>query len=410
MFSAIFNKGINFFILPILTYYLTKDDYGMLAVIMSVTTLSVVYIGLFPSNFLLVKKSSFSPEKFKKYLFHIILLIIGTFFLVGGILYIFKDAIFMQYPQNGSLVIFIAFLGLFQVFWQLLFTVIQLEKDAKKIAILQFIQTISIVGLTLLLIIEFSWGWKGKLFAEFFVLMLFMFYSIYYLIKYDHIMVDFDLVKIKEIVSFLFPLTFTIVGLYLMGTIDKVFLANIISIEAAGIYAIALTMTIVINIVYDSALNAWQPYMYEYLDSDNYQDLSKVVSITYIFTLFVAISTVAYIFFSPYLFDFMIDEKFNDALQFLPILIIAYGFEGLRKPIAGFLYYLNKVKTSAFITFVSAVINVILNLILIKKYGIYGAAYATGISFFIQYLLTLFVVRFYWSEIKVKKISLEKKV
>jgi len=408
MFSAVFNKGINFFILPILTYYLTKDDYGMLALIMSVTTLSVVYIGLFPSNFLLVKKSSFSHEKFQKYLFHVILIIIATFFIVGTILYIFRDMIFMNYSQNAPLVIFIAFLGLFQVFWQLLFTVIQLEKDAKKIAILQFIQTIAIVVLTLLLVVEFSWGWKGKIFAEFFVLMLFMFYSIYYLIKYDHIKVDFDFIKIKEIVSFLFPLTFTIVGLYLMGTIDKVFIANIVSLEAAGIYAIALTMTIVINIIYDSALNAWQPYMYEYLDSNNYQDLAKVVKITYIFTLFVILSVFAYMWFSPYLFSFMIDEKFNDALEFLPILIVAYGFEGLRKPIVGFLYYVDRVKIAASVTFISAILNVVLNLILIKKYGVYGAAYATLISFFVQYILTLLVVKFYWKSIKSKKISLNK--
>ncbi len=407
MFSAVFNKGINFFILPILTYYLTKDDYGMLALIMSVTTLSVVYIGLFPSNFLLVKKSSFSPEKFQKYLFHVVLLIIVTFFIVGIVLYIFRDMIFMNYSQNAPLVIFIAFLGLFQVFWQLLFTVIQLEKDAKKIAILQFIQTIFIVGLTLLFVVEFSWGWKGKIFAEFLVLMFFMFYSIYYLIKYNHIKVDFDFIKIKEIVSFLFPLTFTIVGLYLMGTIDKVFIANIISLEAAGIYAIALTMTIVINIVYDSALNAWQPYMYEYLDSNNYKDLSKVLNITYIFSLFVFLSVIIYIWFSPYLFSLMIDEKFNDALKFLPILIVAYGFEGLRKPVVGFLYYVDRVKIAAFITFVSALLNIVLNLILIKKYGIYGAAYATLISFFVQYILTLLVVKFYWKSIKSKKISLE---
>ncbi len=408
MFSAIFNKGINFFILPILTYYLTKDDYGMLALIMSVTTLCVVYIGLFPSNFLLVKKSSFSPEKFQKYVFHIILLIFVTFFIVGAVLYIFRDFIFMNYPQNGLLVVFIAFLALFQVFWQLLFTIIQLEKDAKKIAILQFIQSITIVGLTLLFVIKFSWGWKGKVFAEFSILMLFMFYSIYYLFKNNHIKVDFDWAKIVDIVSFLFPLTFTIVGLYLMGTIDKVFIANIITLEAAGIYAIALTMTIVINIVYDSALNAWQPYMYEYLDSDNYQDLKKVLNITYIFTLFVILSVIAYIWFSPYLFHLMIDEKFNDALKFLPILIIAYGFEGLRKPIVGFLYYVDRVKIAAFITFISAVINVILNLVLIKKYGVYGAAYATGISFFIQYVLTLGIVRFYWKSIKDKKSSLNK--
>ena len=37
--STIFNKGINFFILPILTYYLTKEDYGSLGLIVSIVTI-----------------------------------------------------------------------------------------------------------------------------------------------------------------------------------------------------------------------------------------------------------------------------------------------------------------------------------------------------------------------------------
>ena len=44
--STVMNKGLNFFILPILTFYLTKDDYGYLGFIMSIVTISTIYVGI----------------------------------------------------------------------------------------------------------------------------------------------------------------------------------------------------------------------------------------------------------------------------------------------------------------------------------------------------------------------------
>ncbi len=393
--SSVFNKGLNFFILPVLTYYLTKEDYGMLGLITSVTTIAVVYIGFFPANFLMVKSSLFGKEKMSKYMSNILIMIGVTFFAVLGILLLGKDIIFSNYSENFSLVIYITLLCLFQVFWWILTTIIQLEKDAVKYAIIQFVQTIITIGIALLLIIHFSWGWKGKFFAELTIYFIFSFYTIYYIIKADYIKFDFDMLKIKELTSYLFPLTFFVLGLFIMGTVDKIFIANMISIEAAGIYAVAITMTIIINIVFDSVIRAWEPYLYESLNENTFASKVKVVKVTYLYTAFTISFIALYIAIVPFIFHIMINEKFNDALLYIPILVIGYGFEGLRKAISGMLNHLNKVKINAIITSIAAVLNIILNIILIEKYGVYGAAYATTISFASLYLMTIFFVTRY---------------
>ena len=390
VFGTIFNKGMNFFILPILTYYLTKEDYGMIGLITSVVTISAIYIGFFPSTFIMVKYSKFGKEKMAKYVSNILIIMLITFLIVCGVLYLFKDYIFTSYQDSGYLVIYIAFLCFFQVFWQQLSTIIQIEKDAIKYVLLQFMQTIAIIGLMLLLITQFSWGWKGKFFAELFIFFLSTLYAIYYLYKNQYFEVNFDMSKIRELVKFLFPLSFYVVGLYIMGTVDKIFLANLISLEAAGIYAIAITMSIIINMVFDAILKAWEPYLFEFLNSNSYNDKIQAVKGVYLFSLFVIVFMLFYMIFVPYLFHFMIDDKFNEALLYIPILIIAYSFEGLRKPITELLNHLDKVKTIGTITFLAAILNVVLNIYLIPIYGIYGAAYATAISFGVLYLITLF--------------------
>ncbi len=390
VFGTIFNKGMNFFILPILTYYLTKEDYGMIGLITSVVTISAIYIGFFPSTFIMVKYSKFGKEKMAKYVSNILIIMLITFLIVCGVLYLFKDYIFTSYQDSGYLVIYIAFLCFFQVFWQQLSTIIQIEKDAIKYVLLQFMQTIAIIGLMLLLITQFSWGWKGKFFAELFIFFLSTLYAIYYLYKNQYFEINFDMSKIRELVKFLFPLSFYVVGLYIMGTVDKIFLANLISLEAAGIYAIAITMSIIINMVFDAILKAWEPYLFEFLNSNSYSDKIQAVKGIYLFSLFVIVFMLFYMIIVPYLFHFMIDEKFNEALLYLPILIIAYSFEGLRKPVTELLNHLDRVKTIGTITFLAAILNVVLNIYLIPIYGIYGAAYATAISFGVLYLITLF--------------------
>ena len=53
--SLLFNKGLTFLLLPVLTYYLTKEDFGVLGLVTAISTIASIYVGFFPSGFLLVR-------------------------------------------------------------------------------------------------------------------------------------------------------------------------------------------------------------------------------------------------------------------------------------------------------------------------------------------------------------------
>ena len=88
----------------------------------------------------------------------------------------------------------------------------------------------------------------------------------------------------------------------------------------------------------------------------------------------------------------MIDKKFIFALNLIPFIIIAFTFEGLRKPLVGFLMHKNKVQVLAYISFIAGILNILLNISLIKYFGIYGAIYASIASFGFLYFVSLFLV------------------
>jgi len=111
-----------------------------------------------------------------------------------------------------------------------------------------------------------------------------------------------------------------------------------------------------------------------------------------IYSLFIVLTAFVYIVLIPYIFPVMIDDKFIEALLYIPLLVIAFSVEGLRKPLSGFLMYKNMVKTLGVVSLITAAINIILNILLIQEFGIIGAVYATLYSFLFLYVITLFLV------------------
>lgn len=93
--------------------------------------------------------------------------------------------------------------------------------------------------------------------------------------------------------------------------------------------------------------------------------------------------------------DLIYGQDFSSSILAFQILIIMAGIVFFSKPLTQALVVSNQQKKVFWITSVGAVINIILNLILIPKFSLYGAAIATVItSFLILFLLFIFVSKF----------------
>ena len=170
------------------------------------------------------------------------------------------------------------------IFFRFIDTLLQVEQNAIKFAVLQTLQSVGSLGLGLVLIIEFSYGWKGKYYAELLILFFVFIYAIYYIVKNQYYKYNTDYKKLKELFVFLFPLTFSVLGLYLMGTIDRIFISNMLGLESAGIYNVAITMAIIINMIYDSISKALDPFLYQNLVKNQKDNRIKIVKLIYLYS------------------------------------------------------------------------------------------------------------------------------
>ena len=80
----------------------------------------------------------------------------------------------------------------------------------------------------------------------------------------------------------------------------------------------------------------------------------------------------------------MIGKNYIESYNYIPLLIIGAVFSVVVSFIGGIYTALKKTKSIAMTSFWSGVINVLVNLLMINKYGIYAAAISTIVSYAIM--------------------------
>jgi len=72
---------------------------------------------------------------------------------------------------------------------------------------------------------------------------------------------------------------------------------------------------------------------------------------------------------------------------------LAYSFFGCYSLRVGFVLYFKRNIYLTYLAFIKITLNLVLNYFLIKYYGVIGAAYATAISFFIEFVIIHFMAQ-----------------
>ncbi len=90
---------------------------------------------------------------------------------------------------------------------------------------------------------------------------------------------------------------------------------------------------------------------------------------------------------APKIIDFIYDQNFSLSIFVFQILIFATGINFLYNPYLVMLFISDQQKKYLWINLTAAIINIILNLILIPRYSLYGAAIATVITYLVILLL-----------------------
>lgn len=173
----------------------------------------------------------------------------------------------------------------------------------------------------------------------------------------------------------------------LLGSSDRIMIKNICGAESAAVYSVSYTVTSVISLVWLAFNGAWTPWLYDKLHEGKHKVIKEKTNLyIFVFTCFFAIIIMVL----PEVLSIMGGEKYKNSLNIMPVVAVGFLFQFMYSLFVNIEFYEKKTVYISVGTFLSAGMNVILNMIFIPKYGYVAAAYTTLVGF-----IALFV--FHWS-------------
>ena len=198
----------------------------------------------------------------------------------------------------------------------------------------------------------------------------------------------------RELLQFSIPLFLSGILVNVMSWSDTFLLGALRTLNEVGIYNAAVPLSVNIMIFFTSFSYILYPVMSELHAKKNYTELSKVYSTTVRWTFMLTLPLLFLtIRFSKQLINLFFGSEYILGSSVLIILTLAYFTSSIVGPVANMLMTFNKTKLIFKVNMFVAVLNIILNIFLIPKYGIIGAAIATGLMFSIQRMILFFAAR-----------------
>ena len=202
---------------------------------------------------------------------------------------------------------------------------------------------------------------------------------------------------VKSLLRFGLPFLPAGLSTIAMESLDRYLLSVLTNADTVGIYSVGYKLGIFMLLITTAFQYAWQPF---FLKSGNHPE-SKALFAT-IFNYFMVVTTFAWLLitlFLPEIINFkigkfwLIGPEFHEAKTIVPIILMAYLFQGAYLNFLPGIYFKEKTHYIPLITGVGALVNLVINLILIPVYGMFGAAFATLIGHGTIAIVTFFVAR-----------------
>ena len=181
----------------------------------------------------------------------------------------------------------------------------------------------------------------------------------------------------RELFKDCWPLILSGVLVSIYVNIDQVMIKEMIGVKNVGLYSVATRLSTVwyfipiavTDSIFPAILNAKKNNLASY-----YQRLQNLYDILVWIAILIAL---AILFFSEYIIDLLVGQEFNPAASVLSIAIFAGIFTNIGLINNKYFTAENRQKDILYRSLLGISVNIILNIILIKKYGIHGAALAT---------------------------------
>jgi O-antigen/teichoic acid export membrane protein len=382
--SSILNKAIPFLLLPILTKYLSPEEYGVLSIFQLLISFSTAFVGMNMSANISKNFFKYNKQQTSLMIGNILIILLLTtliYFLITLGVSFYYQKIF-SVPSNW--VVIIPVLSFMFMINTINLTILRNQEKAILFGIYEIANTAVNMGVTILLLLMYHYGWYSQAVGMTFAYTLFFIISFLHLKKNSFIILKYDGAEAKKILKLSIPLIPHVVGGIIIALSDRFFIERMVSLEMVGIYSVGYMFGVVVILFTDAFIKAWSPWFYKILsDADNAKKI-KIVKYSYLYILATFIVAFGISIFAKFIIPYVVNVRYVGAEIYVFWIAIGYAVHGVYKIFFPYLVHISKTSFLGVSTIIAAVLNLIFNYFLIKEFGAIGAAYSTVLSFIVS--------------------------
>lgn len=385
--GTIFNKGLQFLVIPFFSHWLTAGEYGQFDLLYTYISLLIPVISLSTHEAVFRFNVEETDENKRK------ANITNCF-----IIYVINLCIFLLislfFVNRLTFTIYVCFT--FYLVSELFSTYLRgYLRSIKRIDIYSFSMVLTTILMTLFVTVFVwicNWGLAGILLG----------YAVGTLMgdillciwgKWTSMLClrQCSISNIRALVRYAMPLIPNDISWWVMNASDRQIINVFIGDVANGVYAIAYKIPALCQVIFNMFSISWQQEVVKRIDlPDANTFITEIFNVFLKMLLTVGGGLMAGSF---VLYYFIFDLKYFEAIYYSPILLSAAVLIAISQFLGGVQIALKKTFHNGISTVIGAICNVLVHILLIDKIGLYAAAISTLVSNVIIVILRLFLVR-----------------
>lgn len=386
------SQALPFFLLPILTRYLSPSDYGILATFIAAVSIANIVVsmgcdGAVVRYYFDKKKDDFD---FPRLVFNAIFVNLIVFLLFTLLFVFFKNYIGEKLHILPAWLLLIPFLGFCRNIYRLPASFYLVDQKPIKYSVFTVSTIFFELILTIFLVVAIGLNWQGRVLGITINSLIFLMIGLFLLKKDGLIKFSVNFRYIKNLLSFGVPVIFHSLGFVVVGAIDRFFINSMVGLSETGLYSVGYSVSMIIGFLVGAFNMAWVPIFYEKLNRATDILKIKLVKLTYLYFIGISFLSFALIFIGPYFLKVFVGKEFLGSYQFIYWLALGYAVHGMYVMVVNYIFYEKKTYILSIIAVITVVLNIIFNYVLIKLNGAIGAAQATFLTFLLRFLLVWF--------------------
>lgn len=375
------SKILSFLLIPLYTSILSTEEYGIYDIIVTTVTLLTPFLTLIISEAVL--RFAIDNKYDNRYVFTIgiTLVVLGS-----GILILLSP----MFSLVSSIAQYRLWIVIFFFVMNLHTVLIQFLKGINKVtqySIMGVVSTITTLSLNVYFLVVKNYGIVGYLLAA---TMSHLFVSIVIIIRnklWTYVVNPVSIPRnvYNDMLRFSVPMIPNSISWWVSDSSDKYVILWFLSSAEVGLYSLAYKIPTLLTMVMSLFVAAFQISIFDEFKKKDGNEFFETVYNSVMMALLLAASVL--IFASKYLAVVLYKNSFYSAWMVGCILIFAFVFNSLSSLIGTIYTAAKNTSVLFYSTLAAACVNIILNIILIPEYGLYGAAFATLVSYVCVWLV-----------------------